>query len=132
MSDELLADSIEFLTPVEVSLQGCHDQLGGDAAGLPTTQVVDHVDEVTQTEEVFEPEEDAKYHSPMQCEHLTASMLSACATVCHIPIVLVHPAAIRVAQILHSPGIKIRRSRLQALSCQGLHVILQTGHVTYN
>ena len=65
MSDELLADSIEFLTPVEVSLQGCHDQLGCDAAGLPTTQVVDHVDEITQTEEVFEPEEDAKYHSPV-------------------------------------------------------------------
>ena len=64
MSDELLADSAEFFTPIEVPLQGRHDQLGGDAAGLPATQVVDHVDEVTQTKEVFEPEEDAKHHSP--------------------------------------------------------------------
>ena len=55
---KLFADFAEVHTTIEVPLQGCHDQLGGDAAGLLPTQVMNHVDEVTQTEEVLEPEGD--------------------------------------------------------------------------
>ena len=59
---KLLADIVEGLTPIEISLQGCHDYLWSDTTGLLTTQVVDHMNEVAQTKEVLEPEGDSKFH----------------------------------------------------------------------
>ena len=126
ISQELHADSFECITPIEVPLQGCHNQWWGDVASPSTTQVVDHVDKVTQTKEVFEPK-DVKYHYSIQYHRSAVN-----ATVCHTPFMVVHPVAVRDTQFLHSLGISIfSRSGPQTLSCQGRHVILKTDQVTY-